>query len=354
MSYDGATFEWTAGRRLARYSKGATTVEYKYNQDGIRTSKVVNGVATTYNLMGTSVISETTGSDKIVYRYNGEKLLAISIGNNEYYYVYNTQGDVVALVDANGNIKVTYTYDAWGNVTSTTDTSGTGLAEKNPYRYRGYRYDGETGLYYLQSRYYSPEWGRFVNFDDTAVVQGSSEKLLTTNGFAYGDNNPANTEDQCGHETYYNTIDAAAKAFCFKYNFYSIKANREYGAPIYEKIVNKKTKYFYGNFTKGTLKDKVSIVITTKKGLVAFAHTHAAYDKAYNSENFSGEDKKTAAKYCINGYLATPGGRFKRYLFMNNQTTDFKVSKLQHDYKSPDKSSSSHKGSQNSKCFYCL
>jgi len=66
---------------------------------------------------------------------------------------------------------------------------------KNPYRYRGYRYDTEIGLYYLQSRYYNPEWGRFINADG---LVGTPGKLISHNMFAYCENNPVNLGDPDG------------------------------------------------------------------------------------------------------------------------------------------------------------
>ena len=62
----------------------------------------------------------------------------------------------------------------------------------NPYRYRGYRYDTETGFYYLQSRYYNPEWGRFINTDS---IVGQTGELLGHNMFSYCKNNAVNMSD---------------------------------------------------------------------------------------------------------------------------------------------------------------
>ena len=91
---------------------------------------------------------------------------------------------------------VSYTYDAWGKVVSVNDTSGISLGTKNSYRYRGYRYDTETGLYYLQSRYYNPEWGRFINADGFI---GQIGELTGHNLFAYCRNNPVNMIDKNGY-----------------------------------------------------------------------------------------------------------------------------------------------------------
>jgi RHS repeat-associated protein len=90
---------------------------------------------------------------------------------------------------------VSYTYDTWGKLISTTGSLAGTIGVKNPYRYRGYRYDIETGLYYLQSRYYNPDWGRFINADGITGVEG---ELLTHNMFAYCVNNPVNMQDLSG------------------------------------------------------------------------------------------------------------------------------------------------------------
>jgi RHS repeat-associated protein len=121
-----------------------------------------------------------------------------------FYYVTNAQGDVVALVDETGELLVTYSYDAWGNPVNTeycdvlTDygyMEASWFAAHNPLRYRGYVYDTETGLYYLQSRYYDPEVGRFIN-GDSYISTGLG--LVGNNMFAYCINNPTNMYDQTG------------------------------------------------------------------------------------------------------------------------------------------------------------
>lgn len=104
----------------------------------------------------------------------------------------NLQGDVIALLDETGTPAFTYTYDAWGNVQITQNHQ---LAEFNPLLYRGYVYDFETGLYYLQSRYYNPEWGRFINADAYAAT---GQGLVGNNTFAYCLNNPVSRVDTSG------------------------------------------------------------------------------------------------------------------------------------------------------------
>ena len=118
-----------------------------------------------------------------------------------YYYLLNQQGDVVGLMNSSGTIQATYHYDPWGAVTvytanGTVDTGTTSIGAVNPLRYRGYYYDTETGLYYLQSRYYDPAIGRFINADTYSSTD--SKDFLAYNMFAYCSNNPVNLRDPDG------------------------------------------------------------------------------------------------------------------------------------------------------------
>ena len=108
------------------------------------------------------------------------------------------QGDVIAITNNVGTVVAKYVYDAWGKCTVTADTSGAGIANINPFRYRSYYYDVEIGLYYLQSRYYDPTVGRFINADDATTV--SCEKnILSNNVFCYVYNSPSNETDENGN-----------------------------------------------------------------------------------------------------------------------------------------------------------
>ena len=120
-----------------------------------------------------------------------------------YYYFRNGQGDIIGLFDGNGNIVARYSYDSWGNLLKITDGSGNDktndaafVGYKNPLRYRGYYYDSETKLYYLQSRYYNPVWGRFLNADG---IIGANGDLTSNNLFAYCSNNPVMFADPSGY-----------------------------------------------------------------------------------------------------------------------------------------------------------
>ena len=203
LTYDGNTYTWQNGRELASITKGNTRIEYKYNYAGIRTSKTVNGVETKYYLDGSKVIYEKTeGQDIIYYFYdeNGE-VAGIKYKGEQYYFIKNIQNDIIGILNSNLEQIVSYEYDSWGQVISIKDnngnniTDGTNIGIINPYRYRGYRYDSETKLYYLNSRYYNPEWGRFINADG---LLSTGQGILCHNMYAYCENNPVNNMDPDG------------------------------------------------------------------------------------------------------------------------------------------------------------
>ena len=99
------------------------------------------------------------GNNNLHFFYDAQGRPAVVDFNGvKYGYVHNLQGDIVAIVDGGGNQVVEYTYDAWGRPLSKTGTKADTLGTLNPFRYRGYVYDEETGLYYLRSRYYNPVW----------------------------------------------------------------------------------------------------------------------------------------------------------------------------------------------------
>ena len=140
-------------------------------------------------------ISAPTGSATLHFTYDEIGPMSVTYDGAEYFYLKNAQGDVTGLVNSSGTQVVAYTYDAWGNPLTTTGTMADTLGKFNPFRYRGYVYDTETGLYYLQSRYYNPETGRFINADNLV----DTEDLLGENLFAYCANNPVNHQDPSGH-----------------------------------------------------------------------------------------------------------------------------------------------------------
>jgi len=157
----------------------------------------------------TTTSGDTTTTQVLDFVYgSGSTPLALVYTNGTaspvtYYYVTNMQGDVVKLVRANGTTVASYAYDAWGKVLSATGS----MAEVNPIRYRGYYYDAETELYYLQSRYYDSAVKRFINADG---ITSTGQGFLGHNMFAYCGNNPVVFSDSTGHcrrAIFYETTD---------------------------------------------------------------------------------------------------------------------------------------------------
>ena len=176
--------------------KDTVGVSYTYSSDGTRLTKTVNGVKTSYTWDGAQLVSQTTtGGDTLYFIYHGDSRVAVEYKGNTYYYIYNLQGDVVGLVNSSGNTVVSYTYDAWGNPESISGSMASTLGAANPFRYRSYYFDTESGLYYLMSRYYDPVVGRFLNAD-SAISTGQGP--IGDNMFAYCLNNPVNMIDPGG------------------------------------------------------------------------------------------------------------------------------------------------------------
>ena len=191
---NGMQFTWQ-GRQLVNATVNSVPMAFSYNSDGIRTTKTYNGVKTYYTVDGSKIITQRSGSTALYFEYDATgNVASVTNGSNTYYYIRNSLENITGLVDANGNRVVTYTYDPWGKILSTTDTSGTNIGTLNSFRHKGYYYDSETGFYYLNSRYYDPEIGRWINAD-SLLSQGS---VLGNNMFAYCLNNPVNMADTTG------------------------------------------------------------------------------------------------------------------------------------------------------------
>lgn len=203
LTSDGTrTYIYNLNNQLIEVKEGSTTLsQYEYNAAGLRTKKVDIASSKTY-----------------YYYYNGNKLAYISDGNNNmmyfftrdtagnllnmidyteataqtYWYIIDGHGSILGMVDKDGDKVVSYKYDAWGNSVSSSSTINTGngiaLDVANPFRYSSYFYDEETDFYYLHTRYYNAELGRFLTRD----------AVLSNNLYTYCMNNPVNIIDTNG------------------------------------------------------------------------------------------------------------------------------------------------------------
>ncbi len=243
LTSDGTwAYTWEHGRELTQMSKSGATWDYTYDADGMRTKRT-NGTDTyTYVYNGGSLTQMTKGSDTLYFTYDAEgKPSTVTYDGVTYYYVTNLQGDVTNILLSTGQKVVTYTYDAWGRQLSCTGFMANDLGKLNPLRYRGYVYDQETSLYYLQSRYYNPEIGRFINADSQL---NTSLGILGLNQFSYCLNNPVNMVDYGGNKPgdLFDTMDEAAKDFAMIYAQLGYENRVEYASFIYSKKVTE-TRY---------------------------------------------------------------------------------------------------------------
>lgn len=301
--------EWD-GRELAKYYVSSIVpyniCTYTYNDEGIRTSKTVDGVTHYYYLSGSQIIAEEWNNILCLYLYDadgspiGMQYRTKSMAEGSFYTYWfekNLQGDIVAVYNDSGVKLRTYTYDAWGNVTETVlSQSGTNYyARYNPFRYRGYYYDTETGLYYLQSRYYNPEWGRFLNADGYVNANGD---IVGFNMFAYCSNNPVMGYDPTGEWNWGKFWDGVVSI----------------GAAVVGVVS--------GVIAGGSiLVTTGNVGVAVAGGIVAGSAATGAINNTVNAiyyEFSDGESDLTSDSYVENGYLT----RWERLDYAKNQTEE--------------------------------
>ena len=195
---NGMTMSWN-GRELQSISKNSNTYSFTYNIDGLRTKKNSNGTNTFYYYDDSNnLIGLKKGNTTVLFYYDSEgQLYSMTKGEDTYFFIKNLQGDVRKIINDEGTVVATYAYDAWGALLEENEDSS--IEGFNPFRYRGYVYDSETELYYLQSRYYDPLTGRFVNADAPNYTDTFSGSPLSTNMFAYCENNAISGYDPSGN-----------------------------------------------------------------------------------------------------------------------------------------------------------
>lgn len=202
---------WNKKGKLVDYDG----VAYTYGLNGIRTSKTVDGIKTTYSILNSKILAEKSEGKEIVYRYSLDKLIGFSFNGVEYVYERDIQGDFLKIFRKDDlTLVAEYHYDAYGNHVVVNHGEGR-IGDVNPFRYRGYYFDVETGWYYLNARYYSPAVGRFVSPDELSILDETKSQINGLNLYMYCGDNPVMNVDPSGSLGFVFTLLLSAIAGAF-------------------------------------------------------------------------------------------------------------------------------------------
>jgi RHS repeat-associated protein len=194
LSRNSITYAYDYANRLVKVISGTTTVEFAYDGDGKRSSKMVNGATANYlydvNALLPVVLSESANGNDTLYTYGAELMAMTDPTGAQTYYHYDGLGSVCNLTNSSGQVIAGYTYDAFGNLSVMTGSSD------NPFRFTGQQTDDVTGLLYLRARYYDPSIGRFITKDPFVGTEDNPQSL---HRYAYAQNNPVNLTDPSGY-----------------------------------------------------------------------------------------------------------------------------------------------------------
>ena len=200
-SYDGNIYTFE-GRRLTKIQKGGKVIDYTYNDQGLRIKKTVteNGTSLETRIFydDNKLVAEISPTHRLDFLYDeNERLYGFVLDKTAmYFYVRDTLENILGIIDKNGNLVVQYAYNAWGKPESTTGTLATTIGEYNPFRYKGYHFDSDTSMYYCRTRYYVPDWCRWLCADGVGWLDPSS--LFEQNLYCYCNNNPVCCIDPSG------------------------------------------------------------------------------------------------------------------------------------------------------------
>lgn len=211
IMYKGWKLGWDNGRQLVSADNQDNNIVYAYNDNGIRISKFINGQEIKFVYADNKIVEQHDVNDLLFTYDENLELSGVIINGTQYSYIKNIEGDVEKIVDNSGNVVVSYAYDPYGAVVSIAGELADTIGVINPIRYRSYYYDSETQLYYLQTRYYDPQNGRFINPDDFCLVEEG--KSL----YVYCNNNPVRYTDADGMFAWDSTIPPINSAYDYEY-----------------------------------------------------------------------------------------------------------------------------------------
>lgn len=295
-SFENNNFTWMNGVELKNITNNIKdiNIEFEYDENGIRKSKIYNNIQTNYYTLNDEIIYEDRNGNIIYYLYDFGGLVGLKYNGNLYYFEKNLQDDIIGIIDENGSKIVTYVYDSWGKILSIKDQNGNDISTNlnhigniNPFRYRSYYYDQETGLYYLNHRYYNPEIGRFISPD---IVLGANEDMLSYNLYAYVSNNPISNCDKTGNGKYFNKfVSTITNLFTKKPKKKSKKQKKKKKKSSVAGVCKEKKPSGPLSFTYGT-STSVNKTTKNKNGSVTTSYNNCGVSADYNYRDFFGYD----------------------------------------------------------------
>ncbi len=306
VSFNNNSFLWKNGVELSEIRNiiENKNLKFKYDENGIRKSKIYNGLETKYYTLNDEIVYEDRNDTVIYYLYDAEGLIGFKYNNKIFYYLKNLHNDIIGIFDEEGNKIVTYIYDSWGKLLSIKGENGNDISNDlnhigniNPFRYRSYYYDLETGLYYLNHRYYNPELGRFISPD---VVLGANEDILSYNLYAYVSNNPIVNYDKTGNGKFLNNLFSAIV------NLFSKSTKKKVKEQAKKKNKKSSTASFCNNSTPSGAVSKTSgvsknkkIVTQTNKGSISTVFGTCDISADHNFGNYGYDVGPTSADFYI-------------------------------------------------------
>lgn len=264
---NGIKYEWNQGRDLYKIvNKNGEIISYTYNSDGIRTKKVMGDKIVEYYIEGDDILYEKGVDYEICYIYDLEnEIVGFEYNGNTYIYKKNGLNDIIGIIDIYGNEIVSYEYDTWGKITKISGNED--VARLNPFRFKSYYFDEESGLYYLNSRYYDADTGRFINADKQIETYVG---IHSNNMFTYCENSPVTRQNSTGEAstgvsglTYGFLTGCSMQVYTPKYNtLYSWIPEKMRYYNCYGFVINEFNRFAKpGEYSEKTFKLDLNVIV---------------------------------------------------------------------------------------------
>lgn len=276
------------GRRLKSFNNSNNEYNYVYDDRGLRTSKYSNEGTWIYQYDGDKLVYQYHSGERLDFLYdeNGELYGFVKDNADKYFYIRDHLKNILGIVNDKGDIVVKYSYDPFGLCDSIAGTLATTIGKSNPFRFKGYYYDEESNMYYCKSRYYVPEWGRWLTCDTPNFLE--IKNILGLNLFAYCGNNPINAIDENGQFwfTIMTTAVGAIVGACSAIVNSIILEEEITAKTVIGGAINGAVTGFILGTTKGTAIATASFVAAAAESAFYEIYDYASGEKELTTENF--------------------------------------------------------------------